>query len=717
MKNKQGKQFRPGAFLFITSLCNCIFSFLIIKVLSFTIFVLPLFLILSLLFISIGALSTKRITEISSIQSKKLIVHLIAIYIITTLLFSCILMNTHMISRDFSISLTHFIRFLLFYLVLLSPFYIYWGRIEYLSFKLYIHSSQQPSLFYCINLLGILCGILYDFYFFTFAGIIGSVIILIFILLIYGVINHHKSEVIIVCILCMPIFFIGKYYDHTLITWCLSEKDELNLKNNLFFIPNPLMQKDYQKKYRVIYQNWNRFCHFSLIRFNDHIFGAYNGYPYWGYSSGMDSILYDVSAETIPIMLAGRHKKIAIIGSGGGFQVAMTTQYTPQQVYAIEIIPDVMNTLTGSFASFNDYLYQKDNIVPVTEEGSHFIANYPERFDLIMSVNTETIIGSIRDLFEPSQLFHTYESFQKIYSHLEDGGIFSIKKTMHFDDANHYLLFNYFYTLQQAGFIVKGYIDPVSKAFVLIGFKKIIRHPEVLTIYENQVLKNQGQIITSIPPHITPKRIDQNNLHLGGIIYYIIGKPFFIKTIVVLIIFSLVIAFSIGFLLKNHQDKGLKWRSFLIGANFILIENLIIHQLRFYTPNPLEAYYYGLFAFTGCAIVANFVHDRHIIKNQASLLSFAGLSLLSYYHFIFIIPAICLSGIFFKVLFIKYKSKTLLIFSYDMIGMCFGGFLYLIVGYAMRFDVLMILMLAVFWLTFLTINKNTCLLKITEKHL
>jgi hypothetical protein len=335
-----------------------------------------------------------------------------------------------------------------------------------------------------------------------------------------------------------------------------------------------------------------------------------------------------------------------------------------------------------------------------------------------MSVNTETLIGFVKDLFEPSQLLHTYESFCNIYDHLEDGGIFSIKKTMYLDDKKHSLFYNYLHTLKKTNFIVRGYLDKASNSFLILGFKNKIKNKKQLLKFEQYLKSQNGQIIENIPITIKPKIIDNNHLFLGGILYYILDKSFLVKSIIAIIIFFIFVLIIMAIIFPNEKvkakRKNVKIKSFFVGINFILVENLLIIKLRFLTPNPLDAYYYGLLLFTLGAIIGNLFYEKYqnkkyqnkkyYIINSILFYSFGISSLLMYLHIVFILPTILLTGIFFKELLIKYKNKSLLIFSYDMLGMMFGGIISLIFLYSVN-------LLYLFHFTIITFIITLCLMR------
>ncbi len=700
------KSIPPQLFLLSTTTINIIFSFLILKILSFTILVIPFFILISFILLSVGALSTQYLKKNIS-NTRTLIFQLGAVILLTTFLFTVILGNTQVLGGDLNFSFSRFIIFFFLYIVILAPFYLFWGRIEYIAFKLFISNSEHPSIFYIINLLGILLGIFYDFLLFRHVGILGTIVLICFVISVVILYKHRLFIIISLSIIFIIPFNIARHYENDIIHYFLSEKDQYNYKNNIF-VNLKLVDIDpenYRQNYKIISQGWNKYCHYTLVQFGKYIFGAYNGYLYWFYPGGINFPKEYLSLENFGMHLVEKGGNFAIIGSGGGIQAAMALPHVPRKIYAIEIIPNVIKDLAGKYSAFNDHLYKNEIVVPVSGDGKHFIENSSEKFNLIMSVNTESFIGFYKDLFEPSQLLHTYESFRSIYEHLNDGGIFSIKKIIQFDDSDNSMFYNYFYTLQKANFIVRGYINYHERSFLLLGFKKKIQFPELLSEFEKDLISKETLIIDSIPTSRKSEIININNLYLGGILYYITGKTFLFKIIALIIFILLLIIVIYRNIFKNKADLDLYYKSFLIGLNFILIEYLIIYKLRIIVGNPLDAYYLGLLFFTTFAIIGNFIHEKYNKFDIKFIILIFIFSILTYLHIFFIIPLVFLTGIFFKELFINYENKTLQIFLFDLIGMTFGGIMSLLMIYSCNFYYFMHFSIVVFFLTLLSMKK------------
>ena len=389
----------PLFFLYLVSAINAIFSFLIFRVLGFAIIILPFFLLVSFMMIALGAISVKILPEKFPINKNKLLIQLTAAIVVTFLLFSIILGNTEIMVGFFEISISKILTLFFIYIIVLFPFYLYWGRLEYLAFLLCITESGSKSLFYISSLAGIFTGVLFDFYFFEIFGLLGTFISILAVLIAI-IYSRKKRAIYFVIILYSIAVFFGIKYEHLFINEMLSESDEFNYKNNKLI--NDLMKVDiraYKENVRHISQKWNTYCHYTLTKFNNMILGSYNGYPYWFYLSG--NIPINTGFEQLPMYISEKNGNIAIIGSGGGAQVSMALNYNFRKIHAIEIIPNVLSDLTGQFAQYNDFIYKNPRVIPITGEGSSYIKNSSEKFDLIMSVNTESFIGNVRDFFEP----------------------------------------------------------------------------------------------------------------------------------------------------------------------------------------------------------------------------------------------------------------------------------------------------------------------------
>ena len=693
-------------FLLLISFVNFSFSFLIIKLLSFSIFLAPFFLLFSLLLISLGAASVRAFPYKKNTSTRKMALGLAFVLVFTVCLFPVFLRHTHLFGSVLDASFSGLGIFLLLSLLLFLIFYAYWGRIEYIAFKLFTEHSETPSLFYFTNLVGILGSILFNFLLFPHLGILGSLVILLTLLVVYVIRKKTPALVVFMFLLCAAGVYFVQRFEHPLLYHSLSETDAYNVKNNqmLLRVMTSTNPKDYRREIKIFNQNWNPYCHYSLSAYKNFTFGSYNGYPYWFYMRGLKT--NDLSFENLGMALARDEANMAILGSGGGLQVKMALDFNPRMVHAVEVIPDVIKDLTGKYADLNDRLYLHPRVKAVNAEGSNYILNSQEKFDLIMSANTESVIGVVRNMFEPSQLLHTYESIREIYAKLNNGGIFSIKKMTWFDDEKHSMFYNYLYTMQQAGFQVRGFLDERGKQFLLLGFKETIAKSNKLTELETQ-LKGEGvQVFSSIPSGIEGQLIDHDHLYLGGILYYIFPPQLNLQIILALVIIAgLFIGVENG--LKVTEGKfRLKFASLLVGANFIVIQNLLVQKFRFIAYNPLDAFFYGLLAFTFFALIANYLHDRFRVPSFKLALVGSALLAFSWLHIAFLAPALLITGIYFKMLFLHYSEYTLSIFVYDLFGVLLGGALSLVFLYSFDFKLFIALAVAILTSTTFLLRKE-----------
>lgn len=688
-------------FLLLISFVNFSFSFLIIKLLSFSIFLAPFFLLFSLLLISFGAASVRVFPYEKETSTRKMALGLALVLVLTACLFPVFLSHTHIFGSILEASFSGLGLFLLLSLLLFLLFYAYWGRIEYIAFKLFTEHSETPSLFYFTNLVGILGSILYNFLIFPHLGILGSLVVLLSLLIVYALRNRTPARVGLVLSLTVAGVYFAQHLEHPMLFSFLSETDAYNVKNNkmLLQVMPSVSSKNYRRELKIVNQTWNPYCHYSLSAYRNFIFGSYNGYPYWFYMRGMP--MSSLTFENLGMALARDDANMAILGSGGGIQVKMALAFNPRMIHAVEVIPDVIKDLTGKYADLNDRLYLHPRVQAISAEGSNYISTAKEKFDLIMSANTESVIGIIRNMFEPSQLLHTYESMREMYSKLETGGIFSIKKMTWFDDEKHSMFYNYFYTMQKAGFQVRGFLDEREKQFLLLGFKDTIAKSNKLAELEMRMIKDGVQVFSSIPSRVDGRLIDHDHLYLGGILYYIFAPQLSLQVIVALVIIAAMFIVTENSLRITTGKVRLKFASLLVGANFIVVQNLLVHKIRFIAYNPLDAFFYGLFIFTFFALVANYLHDKFQIPSFRLALFGSALLALTWLHIAFLIPALLVTGIYFKILFLRYSEYTLSIFIYDLFGVLVGGALSLVFLYA--FDAKLFIALAVAILTGATI--------------
>ncbi len=122
---------------------------------------------------------------------------------------------------------------------------------------------------------------------------------------------------------------------------------------------------------------------------------------------------------------------VAIIGPGGGRDVAAALAFDARRIVAIEINPiiasDVM--LTEPFLSYSGNLYKHPKVELNIDEGRSFIRRTTERFDVLQASMVDTWAATGAGAFALSENnLYTVEAFKDYAIHLTDDGVFTMTR-------------------------------------------------------------------------------------------------------------------------------------------------------------------------------------------------------------------------------------------------------------------------------------------------
>ncbi len=121
----------------------------------------------------------------------------------------------------------------------------------------------------------------------------------------------------------------------------------------------------------------------------------------------------------------------AIIGPGGGRDVAAALVFDANKVTAIELNPiiarDVM--LNEPFSSFSGDIYRHPKVDLVVDEGRSFIRRSTDRFDVLQASMVDTWAATAAGAFSLSENnLYTVEAFKEYAEHLTDDGVFTMTR-------------------------------------------------------------------------------------------------------------------------------------------------------------------------------------------------------------------------------------------------------------------------------------------------
>lgn len=714
---------------FILSFSNTIFFICIFKILLFNIQLTPIILALLTCCFPIGGL----IASIYFTESKESFLRSISIIKIAIFI-SCFSFTVCLkiidpfaafINKGY-ISIFLLLFLLIAELILFCPYFIAWGISEYCGYKLAVTYLKRKEYFYIIFILGALSAYSFTHFTFPLIGFVKTILLsflgLIFIEFIMNVDESYfpkKGLFKIVFIIILYFLFTFSNLENKIIIFIqnngpFTAKSILDGKFNVKHFTG-----DFKKEYisdnealfkntEILLQKWTKYCHLTLIKSGRYLYGLYNGRVQWVYINYLTSptpIQY--SFESLPFMLLPENSSIAIVGAGGGMQVKNSLFFKPKEVVAIELIPEIFNVLKNDCPESNECIYLRKDVKCIAMEGRKYFETSNQEYDLIYSANTEGEFGLFRIFFDPSQLFHTMESFKAIKKNLKSGGMIAIKKEGLVYRGNE-LFDRYFVNLQKAGFITLGYFRKKTSlhdgSFILLGYKDYI--PTSLQYKREKIedsLRASGITIIKEKDikqlsYLNP--IIDNEPFSAGILFNFIRRSSLIGlTVILFIVFIFIYIFlkkysqmKISEGIENYTNRGyLILLSVLVGCNFVMIENSLIYKLAYVLKNPLDAFWIGTISFLFLISLGSMVINRKTEKfiflwSIVSVFAFFIIYFSDRLFFTIMVPIVMSTGIFFPKIFLMFRKNTALIFLFDGIGAFLGSILSLSLPLFMGFN-------------------------------
>jgi hypothetical protein len=450
---------------------------------------------------------------------------------------------------------------------------------------------------------------------------------------------------------------------------------------------------------------WGKYTHVSLVGQRGPgrttVFGAYDGTIHWTVNPDKD-LEYDVQKAVFDFVPEGAD--IAILGAGGGRQVAQALGRKPKRVVAVDLIPEVFMLFEGDYAWANGGIYKSPLVETVAADGRSYLQDSPERFDLILLPNTESIGAVVRALFEPGQRIHTVEAFELIRSRLKARGLLAIFKNL---DRDAKLFNDYAASLQRAGLQVIGWIHrqrgfpgqpivllaaPSRDAFELGARAKAHFADLGFEFVDFQETPSTGELIFDDSPWargvlemwLPRETLRRLLVGIGGIA-------------------AVGVALVLGLSLRRLDPGETIVRQLLfvlagvsIGIHAVYLQNGVIFWLLVNLFNPLAAFFLGTSLFLLAWGLSSALLKRW---GWILLLGATGVvgALLSQnwhgYGTAFSMGCIALgSGLFFPALGLTFPSRLLNLFVADAMGGFVGGllgiWLPLLFGFRHYFDLL-----------------------------
>ena len=121
-----------------------------------------------------------------------------------------------------------------------------------------------------------------------------------------------------------------------------------------------------------------------------------------------------------------REPDVAVIGVGGGVDVASALAHGARSVIGAELNPAIAEHVTRIYAEYNGGLFADPRVKFVNREGRSFLRTTEGRFDILQVIAVDTFAALSSGAYVLSENYlYTVEAFRDYYAKLKPGGIVS----------------------------------------------------------------------------------------------------------------------------------------------------------------------------------------------------------------------------------------------------------------------------------------------------
>jgi len=141
----------------------------------------------------------------------------------------------------------------------------------------------------------------------------------------------------------------------------------------------------------------------------------------------------DYISSALGFHLISDKRKVLIIGPGGGLDILGGIYNEAEEIWGIEMNPDVKIFLQNNYADYSGNIYNREGIKILTGEGRSVLKGLVQKFDLIqisLIGSSNTASGGFYSISE--NYLYTVEGFMDFWQHLSDEGNLSITRWLKF---------------------------------------------------------------------------------------------------------------------------------------------------------------------------------------------------------------------------------------------------------------------------------------------
>jgi spermidine synthase len=441
---------------------------------------------------------------------------------------------------------------------------------------------------------------------------------------------------------------------------------------------------------RLLHATWGRFSHVALVEQKRSgvslLFGAYDGVIHWTVNSRMTE---EEGTQVAPFEISPEGADVAILGAGGGRQVAHALRRAPGSVVAVDVIPEVFSLFKGPYSAANGNVYRSPKVETVVADGRRYLDTAGRSFDLIVLPHTESFGAAVRALLEPGQSLHTVEAFSMMATHLNPGGVLAIYKHV---DLRGRLFHAYAATLRRAGLSAIGWLQNTEpspgapgQAFVLLA----AREPQALVAASQLKAKFPADRFDFVDFQATApasEAIYDDSPWVAGLLgnwapAHELRRLFFGLAALA----ALGVVASLALSLRGVSGTGSAGARLAfaaagvgVGVHAVCLQNAVIFWLLLNLFNPLAAFFVGSAGFLLAWGLSSWLQERRKLLLLLVGVGLVGMLLSGWRENSNLLAMACVavgSGFCFPLLALKFESRLLGLFVADAIGGFVGGLL------------------------------------------
>ncbi|MCC6808812.1 MAG: hypothetical protein IT381_15405, partial [Deltaproteobacteria bacterium] len=123
-----------------------------------------------------------------------------------------------------------------------------------------------------------------------------------------------------------------------------------------------------------------------------------------------------------------RGQRVLVIGSGGGFEVALALQYGAAHVVAVELSGATLDYVRHHAGAGLRAMFADPRVTVVHDEARSFLERHADRFGLIVAAHTIANAAATSALFLTEDMLLTREAIATLLAHLDEQGVLYVSR-------------------------------------------------------------------------------------------------------------------------------------------------------------------------------------------------------------------------------------------------------------------------------------------------